>query len=423
MKKDLLLTSYLVLVFGFFNSNTIVAQISSGGDAFLQGNYIQIGVERLGGFEGANSTPPTTGTPWRFSGRGGAGISGFVADPLMSSWTNYNGDFFTPGSPENGWGLKINGSTFGNNRTGTASIISSTSLSWTHTGTLTTVDWEGSIISGTNNIKVNLNYSLGDNDLFYITTVTVTNMSSLTTNDIYYYRNLDADNNQSLSGNFSTTQSIVAQPSSCVGCYAQVNATQAAGSGFGASYFSFLASDSIMKAGYGGFSNRDGETMYNGTGFTQTVGATNTADEAIYLAYKIDSLTAGGSHKSVTTSSDGSSRVFRFASIFAASEVTAAQNAMQAAASVGINELQNSNNSIAIYPNPFEENTTINLNPTINLSKAEFQIYDIMGKQIIALPVTTHNFTFNKGEMAQGLYFYKLVNNGSEISTGKFLVK
>mgnify|MGYP000966180687 FL=1 len=223
-----------------------------------------------------------------------------------------------------------------------------------------------------------------------------------------------------LSGSFTTDQLLNSQFGSCPGCYAQVTATQTAP---WASYFSFLANDSIMKAGFGGFSNRDGEDLYNGTGFTQTVGATNTADEAIYLAYKIDSLTAGGSHKSSSSISDGSSRVFRFASLFKGTAVFAAQNAMQAAASVGINELQNSNNSIAIYPNPFEDNTTINLNPTINLSKAEFQIYDIMGKQIIALPVTTHNFTFNKGEMAQGLYFYKLVNNGSEISTGKFLVK
>jgi gliding motility-associated-like protein len=44
---------------------------------------------------------------------------------------------------------------------------------------------------------------------------------------------------------------------------------------------------------YGGFSNRDASNLWNGIGFTQTVGSVNFADEAISLSYKIENLAPG----------------------------------------------------------------------------------------------------------------------------------
>ncbi len=402
--KNLLLKSSLLFAVGILNIQQVKSQIVVT-DAFHKGNYVEIGINGNGGYEGATATP--SGMHFR----GSTTIKGFMANPQMDGWVNYDGDYFTPGSPENGWGLKIAGISKVNNAADlnfpvTPPDILGSITGWTHTGMVTKTDWLG--LDTATGIKVNINYSLGDNDLFYITTVTITNTSSLTINNIYYYRNLDPDNNQSIGGSYVTAQTLVSQYGSCVGCYAQVSATQSLP---WLSYFSFLATDTNFKAGFGGFSNRDGENMYNGTGFTQTVGATNSTDEAIYLAYKIASLPTG-----IT-------RVFRFASIFKPSAVLAAQNALLTSIPTVINEVKNVNNAILIYPNPISDNATITLNSSVNLSNAEFQIYDVIGKLIKSSPVNSHEFTFEKGNLSSGLYFYKLINNGSELSTGKFLVK
>jgi hypothetical protein len=411
--KNLLLKNSFLFAVGILNIQQVKSQIV-GTDAFLKGNYVEIGIKGNGAHEGAIATAPAG-----MHFRGSTTIKGFMANPQMDGWVNYDGDYFTPGSPENGWGLKIAGLAKGNNANSVTDILGSIT-GWAHTGTVTTTDWLG--LDTATGIKVNINYSLGDNDLFYITTVTITNTSSLTINNIYYYRNLDPDNNQSApgGGSFVTDQTLVSQYGSCVGCYAQVTSTQSLP---WLSYFSFLATDNNFKAGYGGFSNRDGENMYNGTGFVQTVGATHAADEAIYLAYKIASLPPGPSFKSTSGLATGIPHVFKFASIFKPSAVLAAQNALLASTSVGINEIKNVNNAISIYPNPISDNATITLNSSINLSNAEFQIYDVIGKLIKSTPVNSHEFTFEKGNLSGGLYFYKLINNGSELSTGKFLVK
>ncbi len=411
--KNLLLKSSLLFAVGILNIQQVKSQIV-GTDAFLKGNYVEIGIRGKGGYEGAKTTPPAGMHP-----RGGFGLFGFVANPQMDGWVNYDGDYFAPGSPENGWGLKIAGISKSNNADFTDNILGSIT-GWAHTGTVTTTDWLG--LDTATGIKVNINYSLGDNDLFYITTVTITNTSSITINNIYYYRNLDPDNNLSAPGgaSFVTDQTLVSQYGSCVGCYAQVSATQSLP---WLSYFSFLATDNNFKAGFGGFANRDGENMYNGTGFTQTVGATHSADEAIYLAYKIASLPPDPSFKSTSSAAIGIPHVFRFASIFKPSAVLAAQNALLTSIPTAIDEMNNVNNVISIYPNPISDNATITLNSSVNLSNAEFQIYDVIGKLIKSSPVNSHEFTFEKGNLSSGLYFYKLINNGSELSTGKFLVK
>ena len=408
LKSFLLLLHFLLFLYtvGILNIQQVKSQIV-GTDAFLKGNYVEIGIKGNGGYEGATTTAPTG-----MHFRGSSTIKGFMANPQMDGWVNYDGDYFTPGAPENGWGLKIAGISKSSNAlfvVGVANILVGNITGWTHTGTVTKTDWLG--LDTVTGIKVNINYSLGDNDLFYVTTVTITNTSSLTINNIYYYRNLDPDNNQSLPGgslSFITDQTLVSQYGSCVGCYAQVSSTQSLP---WLSYFSFLATDTIFKAGFGGFSNRDGENMYNGTGFTQTVGSTHSYDEAIYLAYKIVSLPTG------------TTRVFRFASIFKSSAVLAAQNALLSSIPTVVNEMKSVNNVILIYPNPISDNATVTLNSSVSLSNAEFQIYDVIGKLIKSTPVNSHEFTFEKGNLSSGLYFYKLINNGSELSTGKFLVK
>ena len=85
-----------VFIILFFVSPT-QAQLNSSG-AYLIGNNIEVGINNYG-FEGA----PTLAGSHARSGQFDPNLYfGFVANPQVNSWATYNGDFFTPGSPENG---------------------------------------------------------------------------------------------------------------------------------------------------------------------------------------------------------------------------------------------------------------------------------------------------------------------------------
>src|ERR1700746_1123646 len=217
MVKSKLLQSYtLLLVLSLFtNIHTTKAQIV-GTEAYIQGTSVEIGISGLGGFEGSNTT--IAPAPAGYHGRsGGAALFGFVANPQLNNWlgSNYDGDFFTPGSPENGWGFQIGAATGsstskGNNSTGLQQINGAIT-GWNHTFNCYTADWEGDYTSATD-LHFHINYFLQQTDLYYTTTVSITNNTSATIPDMYYYRNVDPDNNETVGAGFTTQNTIVSQP-------------------------------------------------------------------------------------------------------------------------------------------------------------------------------------------------------------------
>ena len=376
----------------------------------MKGNYVEIGIDGLGGFEGVNvaSSPVPSGMHLRSANN----LFGFVANPQMNSWAGsaFDGDFFTPGSPENGWGIEIDssgGATYVNqgNNCSYYQTIPGAITSWSYASAQTLCDWEGDATTGTN-IHIKINYDLQDNDLFYITTISITNNTASIIPDLYYYRNVDSDNNQEIGGGFTTQNTIVSQIT-MGGTNTSVNSTQATP---WSSFFGFLAIDPNWVAGYGGFSNRDAIDMWNGTSpFTQTVGATNVADEAIYLAYKITNL------------APGNTEVFKFASLFDSAAETDAISALSFA--TGISNNNDLQNLVSIYPNPFLESTTIKIGKDVKLINAEMHIYDMLGKKIktLLVPNGKNSITINNDDMNTGMYFYQLKDSEKIIATGKLI--
>ncbi len=77
------------------------------------------------------------------------------------------------------------------------------------------------------------------------------------------------------------------------------------------------------------------------------------------------------------------------------------------------------------YPNPFNPTTTISYSLPAS-GFASIKVYDILGKEITTLVndyKTPGNYTvnFNKGNLASGVYFYRLIFNGN-VSTKKMLI-
>lgn len=266
-----------------------------GPNAYLKGTSVEVGIDGAGGFEGLNTTvsPPLPGMHPRAGG--GINLFGFVANPQLNSWATFDGDFFVPGSPENGWGFEIpiDSISKGNNCSSLLEIPGT--LSYSTDFSCMMGDWEGNFNSATD-IDFKISYVLQDADLYYTTTVSIKNNTPDTIPELFYYRSLDPDNNQPLSFDYSTTNTIVSQPFSGTCNLAHVKATQSSPWN---SYIGLAAIGANWRATYGGFSNRDASDVWNGVGstgatpFVQTVGSTNTDDEAIALAYRIQNLAPG----------------------------------------------------------------------------------------------------------------------------------
>ena len=264
-----------------------------GASAYIKATSLELGIAGLGGFEGAPvaASPVPVGMHYRPI----TGFFGFCANPQVNAWATYDGDFFTPGTPENGWGFRIGtAGAMGSNNCDYQNDIPGAITSWTHTGTCYSCTWDGNTTaaSGTN-LHWTINYFLQQTDLFYTTTVSVTNNTAANIPDIYYYRNVDPDNDESIGFDFTTTNTVVAEPTSGLCNTAHVSATSVIPGTQPMSYMGFAATGATWRAGYGGFSNRDGYLMWMGTGFVQAVGVPQFADEAIYIANHITNLAPG----------------------------------------------------------------------------------------------------------------------------------
>lgn len=249
--------------------------------AFMRNSYVEMGL----GPEGAFGEPsPPSG--WHT--RANTGQLGFVANPQDNGWTSYYGDFFSPGSPLEGWGLRIDGIDYVNFN-GSGDIA----------GTLGTpecdvsvcrqnssaVVWTGQVAG----VGIEQQYAIADGGLYIIMTTTLTNNTAADITNIYWFRNVDPDNSQPTTGDYSTTNSIESQPS----LDTDVASVKAVG-GDGATLY-LIASDQRARATHGGFYNTNAEEIWSGTGFFSNIGDSASDDAAISLAFKIDLLHAGES--------------------------------------------------------------------------------------------------------------------------------
>ena len=75
-------------------------------------------------------------------------------------------------------------------------------------------------------------------------------------------------------------------------------------------------------------------------------------------------------------------------------------------------------------PNPFKEQTTIRFSLADDVTSAAICIFDMSGKMLKKLPVSSGDgsVTVNGWELGEGLYLYSLVVNGREIDTKKMII-
>ena len=277
--KNLYFKVLLLLVLFWMGASSSYSQLI-GASAYMIGDNVEIGINDAG-HEGAprlvgsnNRSNLALGSPVYF---------GFVANPQLDGWGLYDGDFFTSGTPENGFGIEVAGVNYSNNASGTLEQIPGSITGYETVGDCITVMWEGDVA----NVHVTVVYKLVTTELYYTTEVTLENTSGATMTDVYYYRNVDPDNNVTIGGGYSTLNTIVSQPTG--DC--EITLVTAEQTGPWNSYMGFGAIGENFRVARGGFANRDASNIWNGIGgLSGVVGSSAFADRAIAIAYLAETL-------------------------------------------------------------------------------------------------------------------------------------
>ncbi len=270
----------------FISSQTIFGQIVGGSNVFLQGTYVEAGINTCGAF--SSSALPPVG----YHANAGTGLS-FVADSDMNGWDSgspaFCGDYSIPGSPVEGWAVQIGASVWVNTDQGCGgSDIPGSITNYTSAPVGSSATWEGNIVEPSLNIVQKT--VLKTNNLFLTTTITLTNTGITALNDVYYMRNIDPDNDQLWSGDFTTDNNIISNPP--IGFDALVTSE---GLTYGC-YLGIGARNSNARVSFGNFSTADGlpSDVWNGTGgYTITGG--HVGDEANSISFYIPTIPAGAS--------------------------------------------------------------------------------------------------------------------------------
>jgi hypothetical protein len=92
------------------------------------------------------------------------------------------------------------------------------------------------------------------------------------------------------------------------------------------------------------------------------------------------------------------------------------------------NETPTETKLIQNYPNPFNPSTNIKYQ-VASSGFVTLKVYNVLGKEVATLVNTemntgTYSINWDAGNLASGVYFYTLENNGVKIDTKKmFLIK
>lgn len=78
--------------------------------------------------------------------------------------------------------------------------------------------------------------------------------------------------------------------------------------------------------------------------------------------------------------------------------------------------------AVNIYPNPFVESATIELEG-ISIHNGTFEIFDITGRNIQTQRFSGNQVTVQRADLTSGLYFYQLSGDGRRINNGKIFVQ
>jgi len=89
-----------------------------------------------------------------------------------------------------------------------------------------------------------------------------------------------------------------------------------------------------------------------------------------------------------------------------------------------ISEIATISDVSKIFPNPMNISATININTENKIENATLQIYDVLGNLVFSKSKINSNQIFiHRGDLKQGIYFYKISNDKKIFASGKFIIE
>lgn len=282
-------------------------------NVFLQGNYVEVGININGAFGSSEAAPSgyhqrggVTMKNTCTTGCSGTAGLGFVADPAKDGWTvgspAYFGDYFLPGSPQEGWSLEDNNAQ-GNAWNQSAGCGSGVLFSGANTITGTNVSqmfngyqsigvWQG---INRDSIAITQTTEIDTGNVFFTVSITLKNTSAFTRNNVYYMRTVDPDQEVTINSDYTTINNIDYQlPDS-------LNATlvSATGEHFASAYLGLGTLDCRAKcfwinSGLAPTVNCD--SLYLGSSTVHYSGK-DTADAGMGIVFRLGNMAPGDSVK------------------------------------------------------------------------------------------------------------------------------
>jgi len=450
----------IVLISLLFAGIQAHAQLDSC-NVFLQGNYVEVGINFNGAY-GSSVPPPDSGYCSRpYHPKGGAAVAndsfltmcpsiactgliglGFVADPDKDGWTvgspyPYFGDYFLPGTPQEGWSIEADGmqvdnfNAYGCNANRIYGTANGSNISYTTSGSVITAVWQGTWDS----LLITQTTTLDTSQTFFTTHVIIKNTGTTTRHDVYYQRTVDPDNTEPESGSFITKNKIEYQrPDTAHRVLVSLWGEGPGGTILSSAYLGLGTMDSNAKCfifNTSGLLPPSGEkidSLYGkyagissipGGGDTvQTLMHQNdseTLDEGIGLVFKIGDLIPVDSI------------IIAYAYVFKRgvdldSALKTTGHPLHSDSSgnpgdtshhhTGINVATNKSTNIQAYPNPLTNEMTISA-----LSVADqITVYDMMGRKVQSWIITKDGSnTFNTATLLQGMYILRVLDKDGNV--------
>ncbi|MBK6731422.1 MAG: T9SS type A sorting domain-containing protein [Bacteroidetes bacterium] len=300
MKKQLLLST-LMIACSFI---TLHAQID-GDNVFLQGQYVEVGISGCGVY-GTIGTPPEGPYGPYHPNVDYYGL-GYVADSDKDGWDVgdplYCGDYFTPGTPEEGWAIQYGDSIYQNHFVpcdgynwdggyGFGPDIDGAITSYEDLGEIRQAVWEGVVDDGYLNVALKQTTTVFDTSLFFLTEFEICNNGATDLNDFYFTHNVDPDQDQPFGFDFTTTNTIISNPPT-----SDTAMVEAIGSVFGC-YFAMATVHPDARATFGSFflAPNTPEQVWNGDSIgidgwyydAYNLEGTEYCDCAVQLSFKLN---------------------------------------------------------------------------------------------------------------------------------------
>jgi hypothetical protein len=87
-------------------------------------------------------------------------------------------------------------------------------------------------------------------------------------------------------------------------------------------------------------------------------------------------------------------------------------------------ETTSTNNVVKVYPNPFSDNTTFEIQSDKLNEIYSFEMTDVLGKSVVMMNgISLKKFTVSRNDLQTGIYFYKIYSSERLIGIGKLIIK